>query len=58
VRSALSPTTAFQSFREFAAVNPTLREDARTVAGFEQVDQERPDLAAQLFPVAQPSRAE
>jgi hypothetical protein len=55
VMSALSPTTAFESFQAFAAVNCTLLDDIRTVAGFEQVDQERPDLAARLILAAQPA---
>ena len=55
VLSALSPTTAFESFQEFAAINRTLRDDARTVAGFDEVDQERPDLAAQLISLARPA---
>jgi hypothetical protein len=55
VMPALSPTTAFESFQEFAAINRTLRDDGRTVAAFEQLDEERPDLAERLISVAQPA---
>ncbi|MFN8096541.1 MAG: hypothetical protein U0599_30730 [Vicinamibacteria bacterium] len=55
VLSALSPTTAFEAFQDFSAINRTLREDERTMRGFEQLDRERPELATRVAPLARPA---
>ena len=50
----ISSDNAFESFHEFSAINRTLRDDAATLKMFEHLDARNPNLARDVYMIAEP----
>jgi hypothetical protein len=55
VKNALEGANARQSFQDLAAISKTLGEDARTTEVFVELDKKQPEIAKQVYSLAQPA---